>query len=106
MSGALSAPLFVLRDVDVRFGKVVALAGATLSIHAGERVALFGANGSGKSTLLRLLHGLVPHAAGSCTRLAPRRTQAMLFQQSHMLRTSASANVASLCRSDQRRMPW
>ena len=94
MTGAPSAPLFVLRDVDVRFGKVVALAGATLSIHAGERVALIGANGSGKSTLLRLLHGLVPHAAGNCTSLVPRRAQAMLFQQPHMLRASASANVA------------
>ncbi|MDM0113574.1 phosphate ABC transporter ATP-binding protein [Variovorax sp. J22R133] len=87
-------PLFGLRDVDVRFGAVAALHGASLAIHAGERVALIGANGSGKSTLLRLLHGLVPNASGSFTSTAPHRTQAMLFQRPHMLRAKARTNVA------------
>jgi len=89
-----AAPLFVLRQVEVRFGRVTALRDASLSIHAGERVALIGANGSGKSTLLRLLHGLVPHAAGRFASHAPRRDQAMLFQRPHMLRASAGTNVA------------
>jgi tungstate transport system ATP-binding protein len=87
-------PLFALRNVDVRFGQVPALIDATLSIRAGERVALVGANGSGKSTLLRLLHGLVPNSGGSFASLAPRRSQAMLFQRPHMLRASACNNVA------------
>jgi tungstate transport system ATP-binding protein len=86
--------VFALYGVDVRLGRVAALQGATLTIAAGERVALIGANGSGKTTLLRLLHGLVPHAAGSFTSAAPRRHQAMLFQRPHMLRASVVVNVA------------
>ncbi|MGJ7483981.1 ABC transporter ATP-binding protein [Variovorax sp. LT2P21] len=86
--------LFALHDVEVRFGHVLALRGATLSIGQGERVALIGANGSGKSTLLRLLHGLVPHASGAMLRRAPRSRQAMLFQRPHMLRASVATNVA------------
>ncbi|VTU34307.1 ABC transporter ATP-binding protein [Variovorax sp. PBL-E5] len=90
----MNPPLFSLHDIEVRFGRVQALSGATLSIHAGERVALIGANGSGKSTLLRMLHGLVPHAAGAFIGRVPRRAQAMLFQRPHMLRTSVRNNVA------------
>lgn len=90
----MSEVLFTLRDVEVRFGHVPALRGATLSIGAGERVALIGANGSGKSTLLRLLHGLVPHASGAVLRRAPQPRQAMLFQRPHMLRASVATNVA------------
>ena len=91
---SVDATVFALYGVDVRLGRVAALQGATLTIAAGERVALIGANGSGKTTLLRLLHGLVPHAAGSFTSAAPRRHQAMLFQRPHMLRASVVVNVA------------
>ena len=88
------AALFALRDIDVRYGRVPALSGVTLSIHTGERVALIGANGSGKSTLLRVLHGLVPHVAGAFVSQVPRQAQAMLFQRPHMLRMSVRNNVA------------
>jgi tungstate transport system ATP-binding protein len=88
------AALFTLHAIDVRYGRVPALADITLSIHAGERVALIGANGSGKSTLLRVLHGLVPHAAGAFVSQVPPRAQAMLFQRPHMLRMSVHKNVA------------
>jgi molybdate transport system permease protein len=43
---------------------------ATLSMHAGDRVALVGPNGAGKSTLVRVLLGLTPPAEGTVQRAA------------------------------------
>jgi tungstate transport system ATP-binding protein len=86
-------PLFDLCDVGVRLGPVQALAGVTLQIQHGERVALVGANGCGKSTLLRLLNGLLEPAAGRIVRDAGAR-QALLFQRPHMLRTTVRNNIA------------
>lgn len=46
------------RSVTKRFGKLEALAGLSLSVEPGERIALIGHNGSGKTTLMRCLLGL------------------------------------------------
>jgi tungstate transport system ATP-binding protein len=86
-------PLVELEDVGVEFRGLAALAGVSLSIMQGEKVALIGANGSGKSTLLRVLHGLQRPAQGAVRRDSSM-TQAMLFQRPHMLRVSALHNVA------------
>jgi branched-chain amino acid transport system ATP-binding protein len=53
-----------LRDVEVRFGQAVAVAGASLEVPRGSWVALVGPNGAGKTSLLRAVMGLLP-ARGS-----------------------------------------
>jgi Cu-processing system ATP-binding protein len=43
---------------------VQALSDVTLSVAAGERVALLGHNGAGKSTMMKIILGLIPHDSG------------------------------------------
>jgi zinc transport system ATP-binding protein len=51
-------------DLTVELGGLPVLRGVSLSVRAGEAVALMGGNGSGKSTLVRTLLGLLPHQRG------------------------------------------
>src|SRR5208283_5241329 len=60
-----SAPLLDARDLAKRFGAVVALRSATLTVSRGEIHALLGANGAGKSTLLKILTGVHPADSGA-----------------------------------------
>jgi zinc transport system ATP-binding protein len=52
------------QDLTVELGGLPVLRGVSLSIRAGEAVALMGGNGSGKSTLVRTVLGLLPHERG------------------------------------------
>ena len=56
--------MFEMRGIDKRFGAVVALNGASLTVHPGEIAALVGSNGSGKSTMVKILAGLVAPNCG------------------------------------------
>jgi osmoprotectant transport system ATP-binding protein len=50
--------MFNLRNVEKRFGEILAVAGISLEVPRGQTLALIGASGCGKSTLLRLMLGL------------------------------------------------
>ncbi|WP_433223780.1 thiol reductant ABC exporter subunit CydD [Dactylosporangium sp. CS-047395] len=54
----------VLERVEVRYGDVVALRDASLTVEPGDRVALVGPSGGGKSTLLSLVLGFTTPSAG------------------------------------------
>ena len=63
-----SKPVLEVTNLSARYGKVGALAGATLTVPAGSIVTVIGANGAGKSTMLNAMMGALPqtgHAAGS-----------------------------------------
>jgi energy-coupling factor transport system ATP-binding protein len=67
-SVAADPPAVVRVDrVSVDYGPVVALDHVTMTMAAGEVVALMGRNGSGKSTLLAHLAGLRPPTDGRVT---------------------------------------
>ncbi|MEU3452350.1 ABC transporter ATP-binding protein [Micromonospora sp. NPDC006766] len=51
--------LLIAEDLHKSFGPTPALAGASVSVRAGEVVALMGPSGSGKSTLLHCLAGIL-----------------------------------------------
>lgn len=54
-----------VRDLSVRYGDAVALAGVSFDLGGGEALAVLGPNGAGKSSLARALSGLVPVSGGT-----------------------------------------
>jgi branched-chain amino acid transport system ATP-binding protein len=54
-----------ISSIDVHYGPVQALFGASLRVGDGEMVALLGANGAGKTTTLRTISGLLSPTTGS-----------------------------------------
>jgi branched-chain amino acid transport system ATP-binding protein len=125
-AGRAAAPLACVRDVDVRFGGVVALDGVSFSIARGELLGLIGPNGAGKTTLFNCFSGLYAPKRGdivfegrSILALPPHRMAAIgigrtfqnlaLFPTMSVLdnvRVGAHPLGASDALSDALRLPW
>jgi ribose transport system ATP-binding protein len=58
-------PLLELNNISKRFPGVIALNDVTLTVEAGEIVALIGENGAGKSTLMKILGGAISRDSGT-----------------------------------------
>ncbi len=64
MTANSACPLLSIRDVVIRFGGVVALAGVSFDVARGQICGLIGPNGSGKTTLFNCISGIYRHSAG------------------------------------------
>ncbi len=59
--------LLAVKDLEVAYGKIKVVWGASFHVNRGETVALIGPNGAGKTTILKTIAGLLRPAAGSIT---------------------------------------
>ena len=57
--------MLTLDKIDAGYGGFQALFGVSMTVKAGEAVAVIGANGAGKTTLLRVISGMLPASGGS-----------------------------------------
>lgn len=107
--------LLEARRVAKRYGSVVALDAADLTVRPGEVHALLGANGAGKSTLVKVLAGVVSSGGGDL-RLhgdplrpgrpaeAVRAGVGTVFQDPAFIPDLTIANSLHLARVDRRKL--
>ena len=60
----MSEPIIQMRNIEKHFGAVIALAGVSLDVLAGECHCLLGDNGAGKSTFIKTMSGVYKPTAG------------------------------------------
>jgi branched-chain amino acid transport system ATP-binding protein len=94
------AAVLSLHQVHKRLGHARIVRGVSLSLYAGERVALIGPNGAGKTTLFNLISGLLAPDHGEIVLQLPgapsRRIDGLPPQQIHRLGLSRSFQVSSV----------
>ncbi len=54
----MTTPLIEMREIEKHFGSVIALAGVSVTVNAGECHCLLGDNGAGKSTFIKTMAGV------------------------------------------------
>jgi phosphate transport system ATP-binding protein len=109
-----------LEGLSVAYGSHAAVKDVSLSIHAGEALALIGPSGCGKTTLLRTLNRLTESTLGATRHgrvlldgddveqvevTALRRRVAMVFQQPNPFPMSIFDNIAYAIRVQNRKRP-
>ena len=107
MDAALAdTALASLHDVHKCYGKVPALDGLDLQVHAGELLALLGPNGAGKTTAIGLLLGLARADRGDVAlfglpphQLAARRRIGVMLQSAGIPDTLCVGELLELTRS-------
>ena len=88
-----------LNNISVRFGGRSVLSDCSLSLGAGERIALMGPSGCGKTTLLRVALSLLKPDSGSIRNDA-RRVSAV-FQEPRLLPWRTAAENVNAVLSDR-----
>lgn len=89
-------PLLSVRDLSMRFGGLVAIAGASFEAESGQITAIIGPNGAGKTTLFNCITGFYRPTAGDI----------LLNDGAHILRLNGMpehriARDAGVCRTFQ-----
>ena len=56
--------LLEVKNIEVAYGKIIAVKDVSISVNKGEIVTLIGSNGAGKSTTLRTISGLMAPKSG------------------------------------------
>jgi branched-chain amino acid transport system ATP-binding protein len=59
--------MLIVEDLHVYYGEIHALKGVSLTVGAGEIVAVLGPNGAGKTTTVKTISGLLAPRSGSVT---------------------------------------
>ena len=75
-------PILVVDGIEVRFGGLRAVDGASIRVHEGEIVGLIGPNGAGKTTLMDCISGFRPVSSGTIS-----------YRGSNLLAMAPSARV-------------
>jgi len=60
-----AVPMLAVEEIHTYYGESHVLHGVSLTVRAGEGVALLGRNGAGKTTLIRSIVGFTPPRAGA-----------------------------------------
>ena len=84
-----------LRDLRKRFGKTEIIRGVSLTVNAGERVAIIGPNGAGKSTLFNLVSGRFAPSEGEIL-LGGQRIDGLAPHRINRLGLARSFQVSNL----------
>jgi branched-chain amino acid transport system ATP-binding protein len=107
-----------VQDITVRFGGVVAVNGASLTIQQGDLIGFVGPNGAGKTTLMRVITGMVTanegqvlmagnNLAGMAVNQRIRSGLALAQQIVQPLRAmTLLENVALACGAEKTRNPF